>query len=452
MLPRVSAESPVASGLKLGRYLLERRIASGGMADVYLARLVGAFGFSRRVAVKVLKSDVSSDPDNVRMFLREAMLAAEFNHPHLAQVYEVAEEGGRLYIAMELVRGISLTSLMVLLAQKGKSIPIPLATRIARDVLDGLSAAHEAVGAEGQRLDLVHRDVTPHNVLVDVTGGVKLVDFGIARAETRAGRTQGAQIKGKFGYMAPEQWESSRDVDARADLFSLGVVLYEATTGSRRLFRGNSAPELYKAIVKDTIPPPTLRVPEYPNTLSTVVMRALERDPNARWPSARAMRDALDRVLEAEDWIVTPDDLAELVDFALEGRSIEERWEALATGDACPPVDVDDVAKAALAAVELARSTTRPRMQSMSSATVSARPSSLGLPTDTATTPSHTLAPVSSPRAGSKSYRLCVNAPEPITSTSSAASGASRRPNANCSRGEACGCSDSCTTGTSACG
>lgn len=325
----MSAESPVASSLRLGRYVLERKIASGGMADVYLARQVGAFGFAKSVAVKVLRHDVSGDAEHVRMFVREAMLAAEFKHPALAQVYEVGEEGGRLYIAMELVRGISLTTLMVNLAQRGRSIPIPLAVRIAREALDGLAHAHEAVNAEGAPLQLVHRDVTPHNLLVDVAGTVKVVDFGIARAETRAGRTQGAQIKGKFGYMAPEQWEASKDIDARADIFGMGVVLYEMSTGSRRLFKGNNAPELYRAIVQETIPPPTLRVPEYPNTLAAVVMQALERDPARRWPDARAMRDALDRVLEVHNWSVGADDLAQLVALALDGRSIDDCWEAI---------------------------------------------------------------------------------------------------------------------------
>ncbi len=391
----MSAESPIASGLRLGRYVLERKIASGGMADVYLARQVGAFGFAKSVAVKVLKSDVTGDPDHVRMFVREAMLAAEFKHPCLAQVYEVGEEGGRLYIAMELVRGISLTTLMVNLAQKGKSIPIPLATRIAREALDGLAHAHEAVNAEGEPLQLVHRDVTPHNILIDVSGTVKVVDFGIARAETRAGRTQGAQIKGKFGYMAPEQWEASKDIDARADVFSLGVVLYEMSTGSRRLFKGNSAPELYRAIVKDTIPPPTLRVTDYPNTLSSVVMRALEREAGRRWSDARAMRDALDRVLEVQNWAVTADDLARLVSLALDGRSIEDRWETLASTEEVTNTDADPGDRHTEPALIPVSPVPPPIDVSTGSATVSARPSALGLHDQPATP---TPVPVETPR------------------------------------------------------
>jgi len=291
-----------------------------------------------------------------------------------------------------LVRGISLTTLMVDLAKKGKSIPIPLAVRIAREALDGLAHAHEAVNADGEPLRLVHRDVTPHNILIDVAGTVKGGDFGIARAETRAGRTQGAQIKGKFGYMAPEQWEASKDIDARADLFAMGVVLYEMSTGSRRLFKGNSVPELYRAVVKDTIPPPTQRVPEYPNVLATVVMRALERDPARRWPDARAMRDALDRVLEVQNWAVGPDELAQLVAIALDGQSIEARWEVLSSIDditrpelpsppdpssdalPAPPTNPPpDVCSDALVTAPLGSSLPAP----VPSVTVSARPSSL---------------------------------------------------------------------------
>ncbi len=323
-----------ADGARLGRYLIERRIASGGMADVYLAKQVGEFGFTKTVALKVLKTEVSGDDDNVRMFLREALVAAEFNHPNLVPVYEVGREGGRLFLAMELVRGVSVATLMLLLAKKGRSIPIPLAVRIARDVLDGLAYAHEAKGADGSPLDIIHRDVTPQNVLIAEDGAVKLVDFGIARAETALGRTQVAKVKGKFSYMSPEQWEpAGRTLDARADLFSLGVSLYEMSTGSGRLFKGSAAPDLYKAVVRDPILPPSSRVADYPDDLSAAVMTALERDVSKRWPSARSMSAALDGVMAAHEWNVETAVLAKLVEFALDGQSIESRWERVDSGD-----------------------------------------------------------------------------------------------------------------------
>ena len=156
-MPPPSPPDSAAGGKRLGRYLLERRIASGGMADVYLATQIGEFGFRKSVALKVLKSEVSSDDDNVRMFLREALVAAEFHHPNLVQVYEVDREAGELFLAMELVRGISAATLMLLLAKKGRAIPTPLAVRIAREVLEGLAYAHEARGPDGAPLDVVHR-------------------------------------------------------------------------------------------------------------------------------------------------------------------------------------------------------------------------------------------------------------------------------------------------------
>ncbi|MDB4932451.1 MAG: hypothetical protein JWM10_4935, partial [Myxococcaceae bacterium] len=339
---------------RLGRYVLERRIASGGMADVYLAHeeVDGVAG--KKVALKVLKSEVASDDDAVRMFLREALVAESFHHPNLVPVYEVGREGDCLFLAMELVRGVSVATLMLLLAKKGRSIPIPLAARIIDDVLAGLAYAHEAYGADGAPLNVVHRDVTPQNVLIDENGVVKLVDFGIARAETALGRTQVARVKGKFSYMAPEQWEpGSQPLDSRADLFSVGVSLYEMSTGSGRLFKGSAAPELYKAVVRDPIPPPSTRVPDYPDDLARVVMTALERDVVKRWPSARAMRQSLDEVNAAHGWSVEDATLAKLVEFALDGHPIEARWERIDAGEIPSPGDdtptmVDDAAPPAL--------------------------------------------------------------------------------------------------------
>jgi len=335
-----SADALLANerGRRLGRYVLERRIASGGMADVYLARQVAEPGAGRTVALKVLKSEVATDDDTVRMFLREALVAEAFHHPNLVPVYEVGREGDRLFLAMELVRGVSVATLMLLLARKGRSIPIPLAARIAADVLDGLAYAHEALGADGAPLNVVHRDVTPQNILIAEDGVVKLVDFGIARAETALGRTQVARVKGKFSYMSPEQWEpGTQPLDKRADLFSLGVSLYEMSTGSARLFKGSAAPELYKAVVIDTIPPPRTRVQDYPDDLARVVMTALERDTSRRWPSAQAMRAALGEVMEAHGWEVETATLAKLVEFALDAQPIETRWERIDAGEIPSP-------------------------------------------------------------------------------------------------------------------
>ncbi len=332
-----------SSAATLGRYQLERRIASGGMADVYLARQGGAYGFEKRVALKVLKQEIAGDDENVKMFIREALVTAEFRHPNLAQVYEVGEEGGRLFIAMELIRGVSLAGLLRGLAEREKGMPMNVAVRIAIDVLDGLAHAHEATDPSGKPFGLVHRDVSPQNIMVAVDGSVKMVDFGIARAELAFGRTMAPKIKGKFSYMAPEQWEPDGALDARADVFALGVVLYEMTTGGIRLFRGDSPRELYKAITLEPIPDPRTRLDDYPEALARIVMRSLERGPAARWPSARAMKMALLEFAQGLGWSLSSKAVADTVREALGNTDVEARWEPVGDDDANALAPANDV-------------------------------------------------------------------------------------------------------------
>ncbi|MDP3277884.1 MAG: serine/threonine-protein kinase [Deltaproteobacteria bacterium] len=313
----------------LGRYVLERRIAAGGMAEVFMARMIGAYGFEKRVALKLLKREVAEDEEHVKMFVREALVAAEFRHPNLAQVYEVNAHEEQLFIAMELVRGVSLSALLRLLAEKGAGMPLNAALRIATDALEGLAIAHEATDANDNALGLVHRDVSPQNLMVGVDGVTKVVDFGIARAEAAFGRTIAPRVKGKFSYMAPEQWQAGGALDARADLFALGVVLYELTTGGAKLFKGDGARELFRAVMTDPIPPPSARVQGYPPALETVILRALERDPNLRYPTARAMREALLDVARAERWNLGNSVVASLVRQAVGTREIETLWPLL---------------------------------------------------------------------------------------------------------------------------
>ncbi len=310
----------------LGRYAIERRIASGGMASVYMARMMGAYGFEKRVALKLLKREVAEDQEHVRMFVREALVAAEFRHPNLAQVYEVGEESGQLYIAMELVRGLSLASLLRALAEQGGGMPLNVMLRIATDALDGLANAHEARDANNQALGLVHRDVSPQNLMVGVDGVTKVVDFGIARAEAAFGKTIVPRVKGKFSYMAPEQWQASSSLDARADLWAMGVVLYECTTGGTKLFRADNPKELFRAVMQDAIPPPSSRIANYPPSLEAVVMKALVRDPDERYPTARAMRDALLDVARTERWALGNKVVAELIRNCIGTKEIETLW------------------------------------------------------------------------------------------------------------------------------
>lgn len=310
------------------------------MADVYLARQSGPYGFSKRVALKVLKREIAGDDDNVKAFIREALVAAEFRHPNLAQVYEVGKANGQLFLAMELVFGVSLAAMLHMLTERGRELPRNVAVRIAIDTLDGLANAHEAKDPDGRPLGLVHRDISPQNIMVSVDGSVKVVDFGIARAELAFGRTMVPRIKGKFSYMAPEQWDPEGKLDARADLFSLGVVLYEMTTGGDRLFHGDGPRELYKAVVIDAIPDPRARDPSYPEPLARIVMRALERGPSARWQSARAMRAALAAFAQEQNWSLSSKAVADGVRAALGPGELEARWESVA-GAALEPIAPD---------------------------------------------------------------------------------------------------------------
>jgi serine/threonine protein kinase len=317
----------------LGRYVIERRIASGGMADVFMARMIGAYGFEKRVALKVLRPEVAADSEHVRMFVREALVAAEFRHPNLAQVYEVGEDRGRLFIAMELVRGVSLATMLKLLADKGGGMPMNVMLRIASDALDGLSSAHEARDANDNLLGLIHRDISPQNLMVGVDGVTRVVDFGIARAEAAFGRTIAPRLKGKYSYMAPEQWKAGGALDARADLFSLGVVLYEGTTGGAKLFRGDGPRELFRAVTMEPIPLPSTRVSGYPRPLEVVVMKALARDPTERYARAQSLREALLDVARRERWALGNRVVADVIREALGTAEIEQMWPPLHEGE-----------------------------------------------------------------------------------------------------------------------
>jgi len=327
----------------LGRYVIERRIASGGMADVFMARMIGAYGFEKRVALKLLKPEVASDAEHVRMFVREALVAAEFRHPNLAQVYEVGEDSGQLFIAMELVRGISLASMMRLLAEKGGGMPMNVMLRIAADALDGLASAHEARDANDNPLGLVHRDVSPQNLMVGTDGVTKVVDFGIARAEAAFGRTIAQRVKGKFSYMAPEQWKAGGALDARADLFALGIVLYEGTTGGSKLFKGEGPKELFRAVTIDPIAPPSSRVRGYPASLEAVVMKALSKEPGERFESARAMREALLEVARRERWPIGNKVVADVLRQAIGTAEIEQMWPVVREGESLAVGDVTSI-------------------------------------------------------------------------------------------------------------
>ncbi len=290
----MAGRSQVDSRRLVGRYEILLPIASGGMASVHLARASGAAGFERLFAVKLCHPHLLHDQAFVAMFLDEARMAALIRHPNVVATVDLGTEGEELFLAMEYVEGGALSRLCQ--AAKGapdKRLPLKVALRIALDVLSGLHAAHEVCAVDGTPLHLVHRDLSPQNVLVGVDGLARVTDFGVARAEARLHETTGASVKGKVAYMSPEQLEGAA-VDRRSDLFSLGVVLWETLTG-RTLFFGESLAETAHAVTHAPIPAPSLVLPGLPRSLDDPVQLALQRNPARRAATALEVADALER-------------------------------------------------------------------------------------------------------------------------------------------------------------
>ncbi len=277
------------AGSPVGKYVIQRKLAEGGMAEIYLATSVGPEGFEKEVVIKRVRSFLSDDEGFVRMFIAEARLASRLAHANVVQIFDFDKHEDSYYLAMEYVRGCSLWELRKRCRDKGISLPPVLVAHIGAQVAAGLHHAHRLKSADGELLHLVHRDVTPQNVLLSVDGAVKLTDFGIAKASNKL--TQPGVLKGKFAYMSPEQARGEA-VDARTDVFALGVVLWELLTGGR-LFDGDSELAVLRAVQESVIVPPARLNPDVPEELDEVVSIALERDPEARYQSAGEMERAL---------------------------------------------------------------------------------------------------------------------------------------------------------------
>ncbi|WP_437924956.1 protein kinase [Sorangium sp. So ce291] len=276
--------------LHAGRYESLRAIASGGMATVYLGRAVGAGGFERLVALKMMHPHIAAEPEFVAMFLDEARLAARVRHPNVVATFDLVEDP--LFLVMEYIEGPSLHLLLRTCARAKRPVPLGIALRIFLDVLAGLHAAHELTGSDGEPLHLVHRDVSPQNVLVGIDGVARITDFGVARAETRLMSTQGNALKGKLAYMAPEQIRAQQ-VDRRSDVYSAGVVLWEMLT-EERLFKADNDGALIAHILQGPPTGPRGVVPSVPAAIDRICLRALSTDPDDRFPTAAAFAEALE--------------------------------------------------------------------------------------------------------------------------------------------------------------
>jgi eukaryotic-like serine/threonine-protein kinase len=287
----------MAEGPRLvaGRYALLEEFASGGMAAIHFGRQLGAAGFARTVAIKRLHPHLAKDPEFVAMFVDEARLAARVRHPNVVPTVDVVQDGGELLLVMEYVEGESLTGLFKAARKVGERLPCDMGVRIVCDMLQGLHAAHEAVSDAGEPLAIVHRDVSPSNVVVGVDGVARVLDFGVAKAAVRVSSTRQGGMKGKLRYMAPEQI-ADRDVTRRTDVYAAAVVLWELLIGEP-LFHGSNEAAVIARILEGVVTPPSRRDASVPAALDGPLLRALDKEPEERFPSARAFAVALEAAI-----------------------------------------------------------------------------------------------------------------------------------------------------------
>jgi serine/threonine protein kinase len=278
----------------LGRYVLHDELAAGGMATVHLGRLVGPAGFSRTVAIKRLHDTLARDPEFVSMFLDEARLAARIRHPNVVSTLDVVASAGELFLVMDYVDGESLARLLRAAWQRELRVPTEVAVSVMSGVLAGLHAAHEALSEDRTPLDIIHRDVSPQNVLLGVDGVPRVVDFGVAKAAGRVVTTRDGQLKGKLAYMPPEQIRGEA-VDRRVDVYAASVVLWELLAGTR-LFQGDEATVIFKVLSPD-LRPPSEHNPLVPAALDEMVMKGLSSKPEDRFPTAAAMAQAIEEAV-----------------------------------------------------------------------------------------------------------------------------------------------------------
>jgi serine/threonine protein kinase len=337
----VKSLDEIKPGLTLGRYECLLPIARGGMAAVWAARVTGARGFEKIVAVKTMLPSLNDDPNFERMFLDEARIASRIRHPNVAEILDLGEQDNLLYLVMEWIDGAPLSLIMRESFRRG-GMPIPIGVKIVQDVCAALHAAHELKGEDGKSLELVHRDVSPQNIMLTESGVVKLVDFGVAKALGRsAGETDTGLIRGKLAYLSPEQ-VVAQPLDRRTDLFAAGVILYQMTTG-KHPFRGDNAGATMNNILRRKVPKPNKIVgPAYPALLDEIVMRAIDREQEFRFQTGADMFKALDEVFVGRQRATTEDVAAYISPII--GPAGDEFRRALRQASRAPSSSGEDVA------------------------------------------------------------------------------------------------------------
>lgn len=332
----VKAPAPLSSGTPFGQYQLESLIATGGMAEVYRARMQGVEGFQKIVAIKRILSHLTDNDEFVTMFIDEAKLAAQLQHPNIIHIYDLGKIDKSYYIAMEFIDGRDLRSILRTLEEQQRRMPVPLAVHIASRLAAALDYAHRKRDLQGSAMALVHRDVSPQNVLISFDGDIKLCDFGIAKAASKASHTRAGALKGKLQYMSPEQaW--GKDLDHRSDIFSLGLVLYEMITG-RKAFAGDSELSILEQVRSPKLLSPREIDPSVPAQLDRIVMKALHEDRDKRYQKAAELQAELEAVLQASKPVPGAGELgAFLAELEGRGRAVPAAESKPAAPAAAPP-------------------------------------------------------------------------------------------------------------------
>ncbi|MBL8952048.1 MAG: serine/threonine protein kinase, partial [Myxococcaceae bacterium] len=317
----------------LGRYQLIKKLATGGMAEVFLASAEGPGGFSKQLVVKRILPHFADNPQFVQMFLSEAKLAAQLNHPNIVQVFDFGQAGRDYFLAMEFVEGMNLRSLNRMYRMQAGSIPMPLCARMISQACEGLSYAHTFRDPKTNKpVNLVHRDISPDNLIISKHGAVKVLDFGIAKAETQVHKTTTGMLKGKMAYMPPEQLQRE-PLDMRVDVYALGVVLFELIAGSMP-FDATSEVSIIQAVMKpDPMPPLSQLVANVPPQLEHVVAKALAKSKEHRYQDCKELQADLESYIQASGEKCLPSDLAQLVEVAEAGHREETRKSLVSVPD-----------------------------------------------------------------------------------------------------------------------
>ncbi|MBX3250563.1 MAG: serine/threonine protein kinase, partial [Myxococcales bacterium] len=308
--------------IPFGKYLLLERVNVGGMAEVFKAKAFGVEGFERLVAVKRILPSIAEDQEFITMFIDEAKIAVQLTHANVAQIFDLGRVSDSYFIAMEFVRGKDLRAIFDRVRKRGETVPVPMACYVIMKICEGLDYAHNKKDSAGRDLHLVHRDVSPQNILLSYDGEIKLIDFGIAKAANKAGKTQAGILKGKFGYMSPEQVRGL-PLDRRSDVFSVGIVLYELLTGER-LFVGESDFSTLEKVRNVEIMPPSTYNRKIPEELEQIVLKALAKDVDDRYQTAMDLHDDLQSFMYTSGNFFARKDLASYMKKAFSDEIAKE--------------------------------------------------------------------------------------------------------------------------------